>query len=286
MGLRQRWPWIAPDIERLLDGDAGAALEPLRQEIFGAERFRQHAHGLAQAHRARRAARGRSTFHPRLQSNIRTLRGIHALIAAQARDGHDLGPAASWLFDNFHLIEAQLEAIREGLPPRFYRSLPVLCDAPLAGLPRIYGVAWAFVAHTDSAFDASLLVPFLNAYQDSRELSQGELWALPTTLRVVLVENLRRLSDRIAGHRAARELAHAIAQRSPSAIRAAKRLMNQASRSVDDTQPASAIQGWCGTAAGSARPGSPSQIHSSSPTSCSGKLRTIAPGGIWACDGT
>ena len=37
---------------------------------------------------------------------------------------------------------------------------------------------------------------------------------------------------------AARELAHAISQRSPSAIRAAKRLMNQASRSVDDTAAA------------------------------------------------
>jgi enoyl-CoA hydratase/carnithine racemase len=37
---------------------------------------------------------------------------------------------------------------------------------------------------------------------------------------------------------AARELAHAIAQRSPSAIRAAKRLMNQANRSVDDTAAA------------------------------------------------
>jgi enoyl-CoA hydratase/carnithine racemase len=37
---------------------------------------------------------------------------------------------------------------------------------------------------------------------------------------------------------AARELAYAISQRSPSAIRAAKRLMNQASRSVDDTAAA------------------------------------------------
>ena len=36
----------------------------------------------------------------------------------------------------------------------------------------------------------------------------------------------------------ARELAHAISQKSPSAIRAAKRLMNQASRSVDDTAAA------------------------------------------------
>ena len=211
--LRAQWAWIPPLLDGMLDARRGAALEPIRSELFGAARLAQHGRSLGSSHRAGRARFGQATFYPRLQSNIRTLRGIHALIAAQARDGHDLGPAASWLFDNFHLIEAQLEAIRQGLPPRFYRSLPVLRDAPLAGLPRIYGVAWAFVAHTDSAFDAALLQRFLNAYQDERELSQGELWALPTTLRVVLVENLRRLADRIASHKAAHDLASACAHR-------------------------------------------------------------------------
>jgi cyclic beta-1,2-glucan synthetase len=43
----------------------------------------------------------------------------------------------------------------------------VLRDEPLAGLPRIYGVAWAFVAHTDGAFDEDLLVQFLRAYQET-----------------------------------------------------------------------------------------------------------------------
>jgi cyclic beta-1,2-glucan synthetase len=47
----------------------------------------------------------------------------------------------------------------------------VLQDEPLAGLPRIYGVAWAFVAHTDSAFDEDLLVHFFSAYQETRELT-------------------------------------------------------------------------------------------------------------------
>ena len=90
----------------------------------------------------------------------------------------------------------------------------MLKDAPLVGLPRVYGVAWSFVAHTDSAFDESLLVQYLNAYQETRELSQGELWALPTTLRVVLIENLRRLAERLASHKAAQELASLCAARS------------------------------------------------------------------------
>jgi cyclic beta-1,2-glucan synthetase len=191
----------------MLDASRGPALEPIRAELFGTARFEQHGCSLGVSHHAGPAGWRRATFYPRLQSNVRTLRAAYEYLVAEAHHGRDVSPAAQWLLDNFHLIEAQLREIHEGLPPRYYRSLPVLQDPPLVGLPRIYGVAWAFVAHTDSAFDETLLVHFLNAYQDERELSQGELWALPTTLRVVLVENLRRLADRIASHKAARELA-------------------------------------------------------------------------------
>ena len=191
----------------VLDPRQGPALDPIRSEIFGIARFEQHGRSLGASHRAGRATFGQATFYPRLQGNIRSLRASYQHIAAHAQDEREISPAAEWLFDNFHLIEDQLREIREGLPDRYYRSLPVLQDAPLTGLPRVYGVAWAFVAHTDSAFDETLLEHFLNAYQDERELTQGELWALPTTLRVVLVENLRRLADRIASQKAARELA-------------------------------------------------------------------------------
>ena len=89
----------------------------------------------------------------------------------------------------------------------------MLLDEPLAGLPRVYGIAWAFVAHTDSDFDDDLLVRFLIAYQGSRELGLAEMWALPTTLRVVLVENLRRLAERLASHKAAHALANLVCDR-------------------------------------------------------------------------
>ena len=191
----------------------GPAPEPIRSEIFGIGRFERHGRSLGETHRAGRATLGQGTFYPRLQSNIRSLRASYQQLASLALDERDVSPAAEWLFDNFHLIEDQLREIREGLPARYYRSLPVLLDAPLAGLPRVYGIAWDFVAHTDGAFDEGLLEHFLNAYQETRELTQGELWALPTTLRVVLVENLRRLVDRIAAQKSARELAVQCASR-------------------------------------------------------------------------
>ena len=52
---------------------------------------------------------------------------------------------------NFHLIEAQLKEIHDGLPRRYFRALPVLLDEPLAGLPRVYGRGVGFLSRTPMA---------------------------------------------------------------------------------------------------------------------------------------
>ena len=201
-------PEASQALRGILESARGAVQPPIRSEIFGPQRFAQHGRSLGETHRAARAPWRAATFFPRLRSNILTLREAHHYIGVHATTGYDISPAAEWLLDNFHLIEAQLKEIHDGLPRSYFRALPVLLDEPLAGLPRVYGVAWAFVAHTDGAFDDDLLMQFLDAYQETRELSLSEMWALPTTLRVVLIENLRRLAERVATNKAAREVAN------------------------------------------------------------------------------
>src|SRR5262249_33063688 len=73
------------------------------------------------------------------------------------------------------------------------------------------GLAWAFVAHTDSRFDPEALRRFVRTYQRVQPLLIGELWAIAITLRIVLVENLRRLSERIVTGRANRQRADELA---------------------------------------------------------------------------
>ncbi len=90
-------------------------------------------------------------------------------------------------------MQEQIREIREDLPRGFYRGLPKLAEGPLEGYPRVFGVAWAFVAHTDSRFEPEMLCRFVQAYQRVQPLTIGELWAVAITLRVVLVENLRRV---------------------------------------------------------------------------------------------
>ena len=65
------------------------------------------------------------------------------------------------VLDNYHIVEEQIREIRDDLPPGYYRQLPSLPAGPFAGFPRVFGIAWAYVAHTDSRFDADLLCRFV-----------------------------------------------------------------------------------------------------------------------------
>ena len=139
-----------------------------------------------------------------------------AAYRASAREleaDHAIVPAAEWLLDNYHLVEEHVREIRDDLAPGYYRQLPKLAGGPFAGYPRVFELAWAFVAHTDSHFDPEMLRRFVCAYQSVQPLTIGELWAVPITLRIVLIENLRRLADQMTAGRLSRGDADAMADR-------------------------------------------------------------------------
>src|ERR1700722_7302749 len=187
--------------------------KPVREELFSAERLEEHARSLAVAQTVTpRPTKG----HPlsgRLADNGAVLLHAYRTIAISIDEGRAITPAAEWLVDNYHLVEREIREIRAALPPGYYRQLPKLVDGPFRGYPRVFGVAWAFVAHTDSHFDTELLYRFVRAYQEVQPLTIGELWAVAITLRIVLVENLRRLADLIMHSGAARQEANSLADR-------------------------------------------------------------------------
>ncbi len=187
--------------------------EILREELFSIERLEQHAASLATAQQVAERPTRRRSLSARLRDNESVLLAAYRDIAAATGEGRAISPAAEWLLDNYHLVEEQIREIREDLPPSFYRLLPKLGSGPFDGLPRVLGVAWAFVAHTDSRFDPETLRHFVRAYQRVQPLTIGELWAVAITLRIVLVENLRRAAARIVSSRAARQEADALADR-------------------------------------------------------------------------
>ena len=186
---------------------------PIRAELFSVERLEEHARSLAAAQVVTPGQVKGASLAKRLGDNEAVLLAAYRDVAEAIGADEAITPAAEWLIDNFHLVEKQIREVRVDLPPGYYRQLPKLAGGPFVGYPRVFGVAWAFVAHTDSLFNPEVLCRYLRAYQVVQPLTIGELWAVATTLRIVLVENLRRIAKRVADSRAERRTADIMADR-------------------------------------------------------------------------
>jgi cyclic beta-1,2-glucan synthetase len=180
--------------------------DPLRAEIYGQERLEAHARDLAAASTVTSAGPSRPLLQ-RLRDNGRALREVYHEVADAARRQEPLTPDAEWLLDNFYIIEDVLRSVRHDLPGGYYAELPRLTAGPLAGLPRVYALALGLIAHTDSSLSDAPLLQYTRAYQSVSSLTIGELWAVPTMLRLALLENLRRLAEQLSETRKAQAAA-------------------------------------------------------------------------------
>ncbi len=187
---------------------------PIRAERLGIERLESHARQLATACSTEPRRRVQSPLLGRFIDNSRVLRRVHDELVAWHSERRDLpGIDAEWLVDNFHIISDSLREVTRDLPPGYDELLPKLGTAPLVGYPRVFAVALALVAYSDSELDEPRVVSFVGAFQELIPLSIGELWALPTMLRLVLMENLRRLAEGMMWGWAERKRAESWAER-------------------------------------------------------------------------
>ena len=184
---------------------------PFAGELYSVERLEQYAPFLAATHRIGSGVAAGRNLLSRLGENERVLIGSYQNLADALRRERTISPAAEWLVDNFHIVEEQLREITEDLPESYYDELPKLTEGELTSYPRIYAVAFEIIAHTDSRLDLETLQRFIRAYQRETPLSIGELWAIAITLRLALVENLRRLAARTVSARRQRAEANALA---------------------------------------------------------------------------
>ena len=97
---------------------------PIRAELFGIERLEQHAESLAAAQRTTSKLKSKRRLDARLRDHDKALRAAYYATAESVRAERTITPGATWLLDNFHVIEEQVREIRVDLPRSFYRQLP------------------------------------------------------------------------------------------------------------------------------------------------------------------
>jgi cyclic beta-1,2-glucan synthetase len=178
-------------------------VEPPAPELFNADQMERHGITLALSHRLLQKSEPDMLLRRLSESEAILIKSCDMLTKNTA-DG--FSPASEWLLDNFYLIQEQIIAIRRNLPRGYDRTLPQLAGS-LRGVPRVYDIALEIIQHGDGRWDLDSLNRFIKAYQGVTPLTLGELWAIPITLSVALIENLSSASKRIVADRNDRNLA-------------------------------------------------------------------------------
>jgi cellobiose phosphorylase len=173
--------------------------------LYTPEQLTEHARLLASEHRTEIGDAPNGLL-SRLDENERLLADFNR--ATYSVDlARRITPASEWILDNFYLIEEQIQMARRHFPRRYSRELPRLVAGRSSGLPRVYDIVLGFISHVDAQLEQETIASFLSAYQVVTPLKLGELWAVPIMIRLALIENLRRITDRLVVGRRDRDLA-------------------------------------------------------------------------------
>ncbi|HMI49377.1 MAG TPA: hypothetical protein VK481_11940, partial [Gemmatimonadaceae bacterium] len=185
---------------RSRNGAGEELVGPIRGEVLGLERLGERARAVARGHHLLPAQkqRGVGPLLLRLEDTREVLDRVYHELNSGAERGLDISPAGDWLLDNFYIVQEHIREIRTNLPKGYYEELPKLATGSLAGYPRAYEVAIELIAHTEGHLDLDNITLFVREYQTVTPLRIGELWAIPTMLRLGLVENIRRMALRVA----------------------------------------------------------------------------------------
>ncbi|MCZ4091022.1 cyclic beta-(1,2)-glucan synthase [Sinorhizobium psoraleae] len=149
-------------------------------------------------------------FRARHRENEKEIFRVYRATAADVEAGASITPAAEWLLDNNHVVEEAIQEVRRDFPRRFYRQLPTLSVSDVV-IPRTMALAWLYVAHTHSTVSRENITAMVEGFQQHDTFKIGELWALPSILRFVLIENLRRIAIRVERSRGMRQKANEVA---------------------------------------------------------------------------
>jgi len=170
--------------------------DSIRATYFTADDLRQCGETLGRQGAADLPGFMKFEFFTRHAENEKEILRVYRAAAQDVDAGASITPAAEWLLDNYYIVEEAIQEVRRDFPKKFFKQLPTT-KIGSQEIPRVLSLAWLYVAHTHSSISRETLAEMVEGYQTDEPLEIGELWALPSFIRFVLIENLRRIASRV-----------------------------------------------------------------------------------------
>jgi len=110
------------------------------------------------------------------------------------------------MLDNFYIVKQTFRQVEEDLPASFLNQLPKLNGTPLKGHTRIFALAREWIGYSQGQIELTQAATFVQNYQQVTPLTIGELWAVPTMLRIGILERLVYAAAELTGAKAPKSL--------------------------------------------------------------------------------
>jgi cyclic beta-1,2-glucan synthetase len=193
--LRNRLGFILESGHHFAEDTIGQPFEP---SAFTSDQLKEYAKQLAHTHET---VSYDNRYYKVMLSNLKVNEKVlsqanKTFTKALQEDLSLLPPSTEWLLDNYYIVDDQVSSVKYDLTPGFYKDLPKLKSGPLRGFPRIYSIALELLIHSDNRLHRDTTEEFILTYESVSPLTSAELWAFPIMLRLVLIENLKRVMEK------------------------------------------------------------------------------------------
>jgi Cellobiose phosphorylase len=159
----------------------------LERDILSIDELKQRARNLALENVAVYQKRGKTPFR-KLKKAINQLSAYNRELVIAENAGFYILPAMEWLMDHIDFLKEQNLYVQQNLSAAYYKRLPKFDTE--SSLPRTSVLLKNFLQNIGGQANVTLLLEYLQAYQEVAPLTIGELWAIPLLLRISLIEEI------------------------------------------------------------------------------------------------
>ena len=135
---------------------------------------------------------------PGLLEDFEFIKEVYDLLNQHLKLEITIHPAGEWLLDNLYIIEEAVKQIKNELTLKKYTNFVGIANGEYKGFARIYVLASEIVAYTDNKIEKENLEEYLKSYQSKKELSMDEIWNIGIFLEIAIIQNIRKVCEKIA----------------------------------------------------------------------------------------
>lgn len=168
--------------------------EEIREEkSLSIEEILSHGEGISKEKKRLGRFRG-NEFTNRFRKSYKNIYKNYIYLDSLSRKKKQIVPSGEWILENLYMIEKEYKGVLESLKNSTLKEIPFLEN----GKPRIFNIVDDYVFYRDGEIDVDLFITYIDGFQKESYLSIKEIMLIPIIVKVALISNISRVSDKIS----------------------------------------------------------------------------------------